>query len=879
MTAATDAAPAPADRRAFLRASMSVGAWTLISRASGFVRLAAIGAVLGPTFLGNLFQTANQLPNLAFELVAGQLIASLLIPALVQHLDADDREASERLAGGFLGVVLAVFGVVALALALAGPFVARLLGLGIDDAAVRDDLVRLGWPLLVVVMPQLLLYGYIGVANAVQNARHRFGLAAAAPVVENVVVIATLLAFRIRHGSGGDLAEAGIGDVLLLGVGSTVGVALHALLQGWGAHRVGVRLRPRAGWRDPEVRHIVRLAVPSLGLAGLNAAQTFGALIVVGSVAGGVVAFQMGLAFVATAVALGARPLTVAALPDLSRLAAAGDLRTFREHWDRTLAMALFLLAPAAAGLSALAPALGRLLGLGQMSGDDAVALMAAAIVGLSVAVLGEGVTSFTTQASYALRDARAPLQAALVRTLLLSAGLGLTLRLSGAGTVLFAAGVSFSLASLLSAWYLCRAIGLRLPGQGTVGLQVRRGVTLAVAAGLPALAVSLVVGRLDGLAGRIGPVAAGGLTLGVVYVALSQLMTRRYGWPSVLQRAGRADGRAADTAAGRADAPGRSVPEPATAAKPSLGLAGGAAGGSPATVGSGGRRRGRGRLAAFGGPLAIVVLLAVAVGPALSMGDLRWLAITSAVCGVGFAAARPTAAALALALLGPLLSTFDLHRGTAVTAWAALSVVTGAGLAAFVARATATHRRRIRLGVTGWSAVLAAGLTGVGAAMVGNDAETGARLAVVIIATAVAFVSALDPLRDLWTAGRYLLSSSLLAFPTYLLLQLLDAQPSSTLALVGLAAASVAAIAGLSLMSVCRRRNVSPGPAVLAGAVALGACGGWAVALPLVVSLWLVQRHWPSGSPGSPAAGPGRPHPDTTADPAPRTAALAPLD
>ena len=234
MTATDREVRTPGNRRDFLRASMSVGAWTLISRITGFARLAAIAAVLGPTFFGNLFQTANQLPNLAFELVAGQLIASLLMPALVVHLDADDRVSSERLAGGFLGLVLALFAVVGSLITLLGPLVTRLLGLGVDDAAVRQDLVRLGWPLLAVVMPQLALYGFIGVANAVQNARHRFGLAAAAPVIENLVVIGAVVVFRIRSGGGSDLADAGYGDVLLLGLGSTLGVALHAALQWWG---------------------------------------------------------------------------------------------------------------------------------------------------------------------------------------------------------------------------------------------------------------------------------------------------------------------------------------------------------------------------------------------------------------------------------------------------------------------------------------------------------------------------------------------------------------------------------------------------------------------------------------------------------------------
>ena len=59
---------------------------------------------------------------------------------------------------------------------------------------------------------------------------------------------------------GDQPAGAGVpnGEVLLLGLGCTGAVALHAGLQWLGARRAGVRVRPTAGWRDPEVRDVLR---------------------------------------------------------------------------------------------------------------------------------------------------------------------------------------------------------------------------------------------------------------------------------------------------------------------------------------------------------------------------------------------------------------------------------------------------------------------------------------------------------------------------------------------------------------------------------------------------------------------------------------------
>ncbi|HYU66837.1 MAG TPA: lipid II flippase MurJ, partial [Jatrophihabitantaceae bacterium] len=111
--------------------SITLAAWTLVSRATGVFKIAAIGAVLGPTFFGNAYQFTNALPNLIyFGFLAGSMFSSLLVPALVRHIDAGDREASERVVGGFLGLTLvALLAVLPLAILL-GPLVLKVATLG-----------------------------------------------------------------------------------------------------------------------------------------------------------------------------------------------------------------------------------------------------------------------------------------------------------------------------------------------------------------------------------------------------------------------------------------------------------------------------------------------------------------------------------------------------------------------------------------------------------------------------------------------------------------------------------------------------------------------------------------------------------------------------
>src|ERR687885_557371 len=92
----------------------------------------------------------------------------------------------------------------------------------------------------------------------------RFALPACAPALENLGMILVFgicaATFGTGHGDGG----VPLGELLLLGLGATAAVALHAAVQWWGACRCGVVLLPSRGWALPEVRAIIARAVRSM---------------------------------------------------------------------------------------------------------------------------------------------------------------------------------------------------------------------------------------------------------------------------------------------------------------------------------------------------------------------------------------------------------------------------------------------------------------------------------------------------------------------------------------------------------------------------------------------------------------------------------------
>jgi len=173
--------------------SLSVATWTLISRFTGVLRGITIAAVLGVTYFANTYQFTNSLPNLIFYgLLAGSLFSSLLIPALVHHIDSGDKHAAARTAGGLLGVALLGMTAIVPVVALITPWLLRVGSIGASNASLAQSQEHTGAVLVLLLLPQVPLYAIVGTATAVMNAHRRFALAAAAPALENIGTIVVL---------------------------------------------------------------------------------------------------------------------------------------------------------------------------------------------------------------------------------------------------------------------------------------------------------------------------------------------------------------------------------------------------------------------------------------------------------------------------------------------------------------------------------------------------------------------------------------------------------------------------------------------------------------------------------------------------------------
>lgn len=406
----TTATPSPPRDRVG-RATATITAWNVVSRLTGFARVVATSAALGISHLGDTYQSANVVSNILFELLAGGLLYAVLVPTFVGLLDRGGRRAAVHLAETLLGRMLAGLAVLAVLGALAGSWIMRVFTLGGGGVGVRADQIRLGSFLLWFFLPQLLLYAVGAVATALLQADRRFAAAAAAPVLNNLVVMGTMAVFavvtpaaRVAH------LDLTLAQKLVLGLGTSGGVLAMTVLPLLALRRAQMAARPR--WATNGDDGLGVLATKGLwgaGHVGLNQVLVFVTLVLAHAVTGGQAAYQMAFTFFLLPHAVLANPIFTALFPRLSSHAARQSRADFARDLSAGVRATTVLVLPAAGLLAVLAlPGLTVLRGFGQLD-QRGIALVAQVLAAYALGLLGYSGFFLLTRASYALDDVRAP--------------------------------------------------------------------------------------------------------------------------------------------------------------------------------------------------------------------------------------------------------------------------------------------------------------------------------------------------------------------------------------------------------------------------------------------------------------------------------------
>ncbi|MCH9640176.1 MAG: murein biosynthesis integral membrane protein MurJ [Actinomycetia bacterium] len=218
-----------------------MAAATLVSRLTGFARIVLLAAILGAA-LSSAFTVANQLPNLIAALVLEATFTAIFVPVLARA-ELDDSDGGAAFIRRLLTLATALLLLVTLASTLAAPLLVDLM-LGSEPLVNRPLTTAFAYLLL----PQIIFYGLSSVFMAILNTRNIFGPPAWAPVVNNVIAILTLGLYVLVPGELSiDPVEMGNAKLLVLGIGTTLGVVAQAAVLFVAIRAQRISMRPLWG--------------------------------------------------------------------------------------------------------------------------------------------------------------------------------------------------------------------------------------------------------------------------------------------------------------------------------------------------------------------------------------------------------------------------------------------------------------------------------------------------------------------------------------------------------------------------------------------------------------------------------------------------------
>lgn len=490
-----------------LRSSAVVAAGTGLSRVSGLARTIAQGVVLG-MFIGDVYNGANTLPNLLYDLLLGGVLTATLVPVFVENRTRRDTDATSA--------VTTVLTVLLLAVTVIAMAFSPLLGKVFTDTE-RERV--LATSLLWMFLPQIFFYGMTTLLSGLLNANRRFAAAAFVPALNNVVTIAVLVVFATRVGSNPTLEHLSEDSSLvwLLGLGTTAGIAVQAVALVPAIRRARIELRWRFEPASPAVRTVLRLSGWTFGYVATNA-LVVGTIIALAEHAegdGATTAYTYAYQFFQLPYGLLAVSVITAFLPELSRMATGGDLAAFGERFLLALRLTMLVIIPAAIGFVLLALPIITTVFEYRSFTRPLSEITADTLMAFSIGLPSFALYLLTVRAFYAMQDTRTPFLLNLGESAL-TLVLAIVLLPRGAPGLALAFAAGYLVFGFVAVYVLHRKLG-RLPWSTSMGSFGRIGV----AGVLSAAGVGLVV-RFVGADSGTGAVLR--LTAGVAVGAVLYL-------------------------------------------------------------------------------------------------------------------------------------------------------------------------------------------------------------------------------------------------------------------------------------------------------------------------------------------------------------------
>ncbi|WP_440271480.1 lipid II flippase MurJ [Candidatus Mycobacterium methanotrophicum] len=478
---------------------------TLISRLTGFARIVILAAILGAA-LSSAFSVANQLPNLVAALVLEATFTAIFVPVLARA-EQDDADGGVAFVRRLVTLATTLLLVTTLLSVAAAPLLVRLM-LG-RNPQVNEPLTA---AFAYLLLPQVIFYGLSSVLMAILNTRNVFGPPAWAPVVNNVVAIATLGVYLATPGQlSVDPVQMGNAKLLVLGVGTTLGVVAQSVVLLVAIRRQRIGLRPLWGIDERLKRFgamaaamVLYVLISQIGLIVTNQIASTAAA------SGPAIYNYTWLVLMLPFGMIGVTVLTVV-MPRLSRNAAADDIPAVLADLSLASRLTMITLIPTVAFMTVAGPAIGSALFAYGHFGDVDAGYLGRAITLSAFTLIPYAIVLLELRVFYAREQPWIPIVIIIVITTVKIAASLLAPHVTGdpdlvAGYLGLANGLGFSAGAIVG-YYLLRnalrplgSLGAPPARGGLLGVAEVRTILVAITGSLLAGLIAHVVDELMGM-------------------------------------------------------------------------------------------------------------------------------------------------------------------------------------------------------------------------------------------------------------------------------------------------------------------------------------------------------------------------------------------
>lgn len=388
-----------------VKAMLTVGGLTGLSRIAGFIRDVLMARILGAGPISDAFFVALKLPNFFRRVTAEGAFSVAFVPLYSEKIEKDGRGSADAFASNafvVMGLILSVFTVLAL---MAMPYIINLIAPGFEQEGERYvasiELSRISFPYLLLMSLTALLGGVL-------NALNRFAPFAFAPVLFNICLITALLV------SG---AFSTVGHALSYGIIAAGLLQLIFLIIC--AKRAGVALKIKRPQFNGDIKRIFKLMGPGVIGAGVMHVNLFADMIIASFLQEGSISYlyyadrlnQLPLGVVGIAVG-------TALLPMLSRSVAAGQNGQAVGLFNRAMEYCFLFAFPAALALGAFSfLIISVLFEHGAFGAGDAV-MTSYVLMGYVVGLPAYIATKVFSTVHWAHQDTKTPVRIAIITTL-----------------------------------------------------------------------------------------------------------------------------------------------------------------------------------------------------------------------------------------------------------------------------------------------------------------------------------------------------------------------------------------------------------------------------------------------------------------------------